>query len=102
MVKGMLRRYIGKMTGLSRAQVTRLIGRYQEGGAVRERNYRRNRFSNRYTAADIELLAAVDEAHEMMSGPATHKKHRTFSGKVCDGFSFGDRQGVLRKLLVVA
>ena len=31
MVKGMLRRYIGKMTGLSRAQVTRLIGRYQEG-----------------------------------------------------------------------
>jgi hypothetical protein len=28
---GMLRRYIGKMTGLSRAQETRLIGRYQEG-----------------------------------------------------------------------
>jgi transposase InsO family protein len=72
-VKGMLRRYIGKMTGLSRAQVTRLIGRYQEGGTVRERNYSRNRFSNRYTAADIELLAAVDEAHEMMSGPATQK-----------------------------
>ena len=62
-VKGMLRRYIAKMTGLSRAQVTRLISRYQQGGVVRERNYRRNRFASRYTAADIELLAAVDEAH---------------------------------------
>jgi len=72
-VKGLLRRYIGKMTGLSRAQVTRLIGRYQASGAVRERNYRRNRFASRYTGADIELLAAVDEAHETLSGPATQK-----------------------------
>ena len=63
-VKGMLRRYLGKMTGLSRAQVTRLISRYQEGGTIRERNYRRNRFAKRYTPADIELLATVDEAHE--------------------------------------
>jgi len=61
------------MTGLSRAQVTRLIGRYQESGAVRERSYRRNRFASRYTAADVELLAAVDEAHETLSGPATQK-----------------------------
>lgn len=30
--KGMLRRYIGKMTGLSRAQVTRLISRYKQSG----------------------------------------------------------------------
>jgi transposase InsO family protein len=72
-VKGMLRRYLAKMTGLSRAQVARLLSRYQETGAVRERNYRRNRFPRRYTAADIELLAAVDEAHECLSGPATQK-----------------------------
>lgn len=72
-VKGMLRRYISKMTGLSRAQVTRLIRRYQESGAVRERSYRRNRFASRYTASDIELLAEVDEAHELLSGPATQK-----------------------------
>lgn len=72
-VKGMLRRYLGKMTGLSRAQVTRLISRYQEGGTIRERNYRRNRFARRYTPADIELLATVDEAHERLSGPATQK-----------------------------
>jgi transposase InsO family protein len=71
--KGVLRQYLGKMTGLSRAQVTRLIGRYQESGLVKERGYRRNRFVRRYTAADIELLAGVDEAHETVSGPATQK-----------------------------
>ena len=72
-VKGMLRRYLAKMTGLSRAQVTRLVSRYVNNGVVRERSYRRNRFTSRYTAADIELLAAVDEAHETLSGPATQK-----------------------------
>jgi transposase InsO family protein len=72
-IKGILRLYIGKMTGLSRAQVTRLVGRYKESGVVRKRNYRRNRFVNRYTAGDIELLASVDEAHENLSGPATQK-----------------------------
>src|SRR5713101_5652552 len=71
--KGVLRQYIGKMTGLSRAQVTRLIGRYQQSGMVKERGYRRNRFARRYTPADIEQLAAVDEAHETLSGPATQK-----------------------------
>ncbi|MGH8647522.1 MAG: integrase [Gammaproteobacteria bacterium] len=72
-VKGMLRRYIGKMTGLSRAQVTRLVSRYRETGAVQERRYRRHRFASRYSRADIELLAEVDEAHESLSGPATRK-----------------------------
>lgn len=71
--KGLLRQYIATMTGLSRAQVTRLITRYQKDGQVRERSYRRNQFQRRYTAADIELLGAVDEAHETLSGPATQK-----------------------------
>jgi transposase InsO family protein len=71
--KGLVRRYVAKMTGLSRAQVTRLIGCYQQGGEVQPRAYRRHRFPQRYTRADIELLAAVDEAHETLSGPATQK-----------------------------
>ena len=71
--KGLLRNYVGKMTGLSRAQVTRLIGRYSENGAVHAARYRRNRFALQYQAADVELLAAVDEAHETLSGPATQK-----------------------------
>jgi transposase InsO family protein len=72
-VKGLLRQYIARMTGLSRAQVTRLIARYQKDGQVKERTYRRNRFQRRYTAADVKLLAQVDEAHETLSGPATQK-----------------------------
>jgi transposase InsO family protein len=71
--RGLLRRYIGKMTGLSRAQVTRLVGRYLATGQVGMQNSRRHRFPQRYTRTDIELLAQVDEAHEGLSGPATRR-----------------------------
>ena len=71
--KGLLRRYLGKMTGLSRAQLTRLIGRYREGGEVKPVRYRRHRFASKYSRRDIELLAELDEAHETLSGPATRK-----------------------------
>src|ERR1039458_3564431 len=73
MARGLLRRYIEKMTGLSRAQVTRLIARYTASGRVRPTVYRRRRFPDRYTRADVELLASVDEAHETLSGPATRR-----------------------------
>jgi hypothetical protein len=62
-----------KMTGMSRAQVARLIRCYQRGEEVKPRVYRRHRFSSRYTRVDVELLAVVDEAHETLSGPATQK-----------------------------
>ena len=71
--RGLLRRYIEKMTGMSRAQVTRLIGRYIASGRVGVRAYRRHRFAARYTMSDVELLASVDEAHETLSGPATRR-----------------------------
>ena len=71
--KGLLRQYIAVMTGLRRAQVTRLIAQYKDYGQVRERGYRRNRFATHYTAADIDLLGTVDEAHGTLSGPATQK-----------------------------
>ena len=71
--RGLVRRYIEKMTGLSRSQVTRLIARYTATGRVRATVYRRRRFPDRYTRADIELLASVDEAHETLSGPATRR-----------------------------
>src|SRR5271157_256080 len=71
--RGLLRRYLEEMTGRSRAQVTRLIARYQASGTVEAVSYRRHRFAQRYTRADIELLAAVDEAHDTLSGPATRR-----------------------------
>ena len=71
--KGLVKRYIAKMTGLSRAQVTRLIGQYTGQGEIKVRRARRHRFRARYSKADIELLVMVDEAHDTLSGPATQK-----------------------------
>ena len=71
--RGLVRRYLEKMTGLSRAQVTRLIARFLANGELQPAYYRRHRFPQRYTRADIELLATVDEAHETLSGPATRR-----------------------------
>ena len=59
--RGLVRRYIEKMTGLSRGQVTRLIAPYTVSGPIKVTVYRRRRFAQLYARADIELLAAVDE-----------------------------------------
>ena len=72
MAWGLLRRHIEKTTGLSRAQVTRLIARYTASGRVQVRVYQQRRFAELYTQADIKRLASIDEAHETLSGPATH------------------------------
>jgi transposase len=71
--KGLLRRYVRKMTGRSRAQITRWIGRYRQAGEVQEARYRRHRFASKYTGGDIELLAEADEQQETLSGPATRR-----------------------------
>jgi hypothetical protein len=63
----------GEMTGLSRAQVTRLIGRYRKRGKVEETADQRRRFALRCTAGYVELLAQVDQAHQTLSGPATRR-----------------------------
>jgi hypothetical protein len=68
-----LRRYLGRMTGFSRAQVTRLIAGYRKTGRVKAAAYQRTKFATRYTAADVELLAYVDQAHGNLSGPATRR-----------------------------
>ena len=77
--KGLLRAYVEHMTGLSRAQSTRLIGSYVKAGRIAPKPSLRPRFQRRYTAADVELLASVDQAHERLSGPATrHILRREF------------------------
>jgi transposase InsO family protein len=71
--KGLVRQYIARMTGLSRAQVTRLIAAYRKTGGVNAVRYQRRKFATRYTAGDVELLAYVDQAHGNLSGPATRR-----------------------------
>src|ERR1700685_165609 len=55
--KGLLRCYIGKTTGLSRAQLTRLIGQYLATGKIEERGYRRRRLPSRFSRAVLTLPA---------------------------------------------
>jgi transposase InsO family protein len=69
--KGLLRAYIERMTGLSRAQSTRLIGGYIGSGRIAIKPSGRPRYQRHYTPADVALLAAVDDAHERLSGLAT-------------------------------
>jgi hypothetical protein len=71
--KGILRHYLAQMTGLSRAQVTRLIGGYQQTGRVIATPYQRTRFASIYPATDVDLRAYVDRAHGNWSGPATRR-----------------------------
>jgi len=60
--KGLVKRYLGKVTGLSRAQLTRLIAQHRSTGRIEDR---------RGTRADVRLLAEVDAALGQMSGAAT-------------------------------
>jgi hypothetical protein len=72
--KGLLRRYLEKVTGLSRAQITRLIRQFRHTGRIRDRRGRPAKpFARRYTKADVRLLAEVDTLHGTLSGPATRK-----------------------------
>ena len=72
--KGVLRQYLLKVTGLSRAQVARCITQFTDGGAIRDR--RRASavpFVRRYTTEDIRLLAEMDALHGTLSGTTTRK-----------------------------
>jgi len=71
--KGVIRRYIQKVTGYSRSQVSRLIKEYQQTGRLRRTQYKRCRFLRKYTSSDVTLLARTDELHGYLSGPATKR-----------------------------
>ncbi len=72
--KGLIIRYLCRITGRSRQQVTRLIGQFRSTGEVRDRRGAPARpFAQHYTRADIRALAAIDADHGTLSGPATRK-----------------------------
>jgi len=71
--KGVIRRYVEKVTGYSRSQVSRLIAEYKRTGRLKKTEYRRRRFPQKYTTSEVGLLARTDELHGWLSGPATKK-----------------------------
>ena len=68
--KGLIRLFLIKVTGLSRAQTTRLIERWQDCRQVRRKPAQRPNFPRIYSREDIGLLAEMDAAHEDLAGPA--------------------------------
>lgn len=72
--KGLLRRYLAKVTGFSRAQITRLIAQQRDVGRVRDRRGPPARpFQRRYTERDVRALADIDQLHGQLAGGATRK-----------------------------
>lgn len=71
--KGVITRYLTKVTGYSHAQVKRLIKQYVGSGSVKLKLACRNGFSRAYTEADIRLLASMDETHGQPSGAVLKK-----------------------------
>lgn len=71
--KGIVRRFLMKITGYSRQQVTRLIGQYQRSGRVIRQQKTLNGLKLKYLPQDIRLLAELDELHGTLNGIATKK-----------------------------
>src|ERR1700721_1018208 len=57
--KGLVRQYLAKVTGLSRAQVTRLIGKDAESGTVQVRRMVHLRHANRATLGSYTVEATT-------------------------------------------
>ncbi len=71
--KGIVVRFLIKLTGYSRQQITRLIKRHCDTGKIERQQRVYQGFERRYTVEDIRLLAALDERHNTPSGPAAKK-----------------------------
>jgi transposase InsO family protein len=70
--RGPVLSYVQRLSGYSRAQITRLVSRWDAGkGLVKGYRAPVHAFARRYTSADVALLADVDRAMGTMSGPAT-------------------------------
>ena len=73
--RGLLRRYLQHTSGYSRAQLTRLVSRWQRNRLAKVPLAKRFRkpsapFARKYTAVDVALLVEMDQAHEDVCGPA--------------------------------
>jgi transposase InsO family protein len=83
--KGIVIRYLIKMTEYSRQQLTRLIKQYAKTGKINWTPCRSNGFTKKYTDNDIVLLAKTDELHDTPCGHAVkrlcERAHDVFDDK---------------------
>ncbi len=72
--KAVVLRFLERVSGYSRQQLTRLVKRGVTASPLKKR-YRASSasFSAHYTPADVQSLADIDTLHGTLSGPATKK-----------------------------
>ncbi len=63
--KGVVIRYLMKVSGYSRQQVTRLIAQYRKTGYIKHHHVNAPAFQTRYCKGDIRLLAKMDQRHDV-------------------------------------
>src|SRR3990167_106043 len=66
--KRIVKQYLEKITGYSRAQITRLIGKQRKTGKVSVTKCHRHIFPKIYSDKDVWLLAKTDELHDFPNG----------------------------------
>jgi len=82
--RGILHRYLQHTSGYSRAQMTRLVARWQANRLATTPLVKRYQapaapFAHKYTPADIRLLVEMDKANEDVCGPAiAHLLYRAY------------------------
>ena len=89
--KSIVLRFLRQVTGYSRQQLTRLIKQYQTAGVVQHRRlYKPLGFKQKYSAADITLLAEMDERYDTPSGAVIKK----FCERACTLFGQTEYQNI--------
>ena len=91
--KGTLKEYLEKMSGYSRAQITRLIKKYQDTGKVVIEEYERHKFERKYCGSDIRLLAETSEKHNHPNGASL----KAILGRMCKKYGcreYADLSGI--------
>ena len=74
--KGIVKKYLMKMTGYSETQIDRLLARKKKVGKIVKCERTQPSFPRIYTSADVALLAEVDNAEGRRTGGALQKTCR--------------------------
>jgi len=70
--RGLIHRYLQRVTGYSWPQLTRLIGQYlRSGRLVRRYRATTTSYARKFTPEDVVLLAELDSTHGTLPVPAT-------------------------------
>jgi len=80
--KGLVKKYIEKLTGYSRAQTTRLIKQYVQTGHIvlNTKSVKRHKFKTKYSTEEVRLVAQTGLVHNNPNGMAL----KSFLGRAYD------------------